>query len=183
MHCYSENIQWATNNQNVIAFIMASNTCRCDIKGGSEADELGWPDSLPYQRPSPSTRTWKLSKIRTHLQVKIRKRTTFLLCFRKNLDLFGRLLQPSVWMSIKTMLWGNASMRVPLFTICEHMGYSRLYVVFQSKDKEEIKGVLESLKPAPRNHSAWRKKTISGMIRSISDRSNSLFRIVIHNAV
>ena len=74
-------------------------------------------------------------------------------------------------------------MRVPLFTICEHMGYSRLYVVFQSKDKEEIKGVLESLKPAPRNHSAWRKKTISGMIRSISDRSNSLFRIVIHNAV
>ena len=42
---------------NVIAFIMASNTCRCDSKGGSEADELGWPDSLPYQQPSPSTQT------------------------------------------------------------------------------------------------------------------------------
>nr|XP_040250400.1 uncharacterized protein LOC120968064 isoform X1 [Aegilops tauschii subsp. strangulata]XP_045086654.1 uncharacterized protein LOC123494684 isoform X1 [Aegilops tauschii subsp. strangulata] len=29
-------------------------------------------------------------------QVKIRKPTAFLLCFRKKLDLFGRLLQPSV---------------------------------------------------------------------------------------
>ena len=27
-------------------------------------------------------------------------------------------------------------MRVPLFTICEHMGYSRLYVVYQSKARE-----------------------------------------------
>ena len=69
---------------------------------------------------------------------KIRKPTAFLLCFRRNLDLFGQLLQPSVWMSIKTMLWGNASMRVPLFTICEHMGYSRLYVVFQSKARETL---------------------------------------------
>ena len=29
-------------------------------------------------------------------------------------------------------------MRVPLFTICEHMGYSRLYVVFQSKARETL---------------------------------------------
>ena len=56
-------------------------------------------------------------RFRFVFQVKIRKPTTFLLCFRRNLDLFGQLLQPSVWMSIKTMLWGNASMRVPLFTM------------------------------------------------------------------
>ena len=42
---------------NVIAFIMASNTCSCDSNGSSEADKLGWPDSLPYQQPSPRTRT------------------------------------------------------------------------------------------------------------------------------
>ena len=29
-------------------------------------------------------------------------------------------------------------MRVPLFTICEHMGYSRLFVVFQSKARETL---------------------------------------------
>ena len=29
-------------------------------------------------------------------------------------------------------------MRVPLFTICEHMGYSRLYVVYQSKARETL---------------------------------------------